>query len=162
MAHFLRVVGDRVGLSGPALPRACTALLVLALAATLTGWVLEFSARRTPAEPVRAVPTGNPVARTQAADVAPIARMFGARVGSSGADIRLVGVIAQGGQGRGIALLAVDGQPALALRAGEEIATGVTLAEVRADRVLVSRSGAAQEIRLPARPAPEGILKVPN
>ncbi|MGH8641376.1 MAG: type II secretion system protein N [Burkholderiales bacterium] len=162
MAHFFRVVGDRLRLSGTALPRACTVLLALALAATLTGWALEFSARRTPAEPVRAVPTGNPVARTQAADVAPIAYLFGARPGSGGSDIRLVGVIAQGGQGRGIALLAVDGQPALAMRAGDEVAAGVTLAEVRSDRVLLSRSGARQEIRLPAKPAPEGIVKVPK
>ena len=41
-------------------------------------------------------------------------------------------------------------------------ATGVTLAEVRADCVLVSRSGATQEIRLPAKPAAEGVVKVPN
>ena len=162
MAHFFRVVGDRVGLSGPALPRACTVLLVLALAATLTGWVLEFSARRTPAEPVRAVPLGNPAPRTQAEDVAPVAQLFGARPGRDGSDIRLVGVIAQGKQGQGIALLAVDGQPALAMRAGDEVAAGVTLAEVRADRVLLSRSGATQEIRLPAKPAPEGITRVPN
>jgi general secretion pathway protein C len=57
-------------------------------------------------------------------------------------------------------ILAVDGGPALALRAGAEIAAGVTLAEVRADHVLVSRSGAIQEIRLPTKPTPEGIVKV--
>jgi len=61
---------------------------------------------------------------------------------------------------RGIALLAVDGHPALALRAGAEIAANVMLAEVRADHVLINRSGAVQEIRLPAKPAPEGIVKV--
>jgi len=55
----------------------------------------------------------------------------------------------------------VDGRPPLALRAGEEIAAGVTLAEVRADRVVVSRSGAVQEIRLPSKPAPNGIVRVP-
>jgi general secretion pathway protein C len=162
MQRFARILADRLRVSGTSLPRVCTVLLVLALAATITGWALEFTSRRTPSEPVRAVPTGNPVARTQAADTAPIAQMFGARLGSGGADIRLVGVIAQGGQGRGIALLAVDGQPALAMRAGDEVAAGVTLAEVRVDRVLVSRSGATQEIRLPSKPSPEGITKVPN
>jgi len=55
--------------------------------------------------------------------------------------------------------LAVDGHPALALRAGAEIAANVMLAEVRADHVLVSRSGGVQEIRLPAKPAPGGIFK---
>lgn len=151
---------QRFGLSGANLPRACTFVLVLALAATITGWALDFSTQRTPSEPVRPVIVGNPAARTQAADIAPIAFLFGARPGADGSDIRLVGVIAQGSRGKGIALLAVDGQPAQALRAGEEIAAGVTLAEVRADRVLVSRSGATQEIPLPARSAPEGIVKV--
>ena len=73
-----------------------------------------------------------------------------------------MGVIAQGGQGRGLALLAVDGRPATPTRVGEEIATGVTLAEVRADGVLLSRSGAAQEIQLPKKPAPAGITRVPD
>jgi len=54
----------------------------------------------------------------------------------------------------------VDGRPPLALRAGAEIAAGVTLVDVRADRVLVSRSGAVQEVRLPAKPTAEGIVKV--
>jgi len=151
---------QRPGISGANLPRACTVVLVLALAATITGWALDFTARRAPSEPVRPVTVGNPAARTQAADIAPIAFLFGALPGADGSDIKLVGVIARGKQGQGIALLAVDGRPALPLRAGTEIATGVMLAEVRADHVLVSRSGAVQEIRLPAKPTPEGIVKV--
>jgi general secretion pathway protein C len=162
MAHFLRGVGNRLGLSAAALPRLCTVLLVLALAAAITGWVLELSALRTPAEPVRAVPLGNTAARTQAEDIAPVAQLFGARAGREGSDIKLVGVIALGKQGQGIALLAVDGQPALALRAGEEIVAGITLSEVRGDRVLLNRSGASQEIRLPVKAAVEGITRVPN
>lgn len=149
-----------MGVSGANLPRACTFVLVLALAATITGWTLDISARRTPAEPVRPVSVGNAAARTQAADIVPIAVLFGALPGADGSDIKLAGVIAEGKQGQGIALLAVDGRPPLALRAGAEIAVGVMLAEVRADHVLVSRSGAVQEIRLPAKAAPEGIVKV--
>ena len=150
----------RMGASGANLARVCTFVLVLALAVTITGWALDFSARRMPSEPVRPVTVGDPAPRSQAADIAPIARLFGALPGADGSDIRLVGVIAQGKRGQGIALLAVDGRPPVALRAGSEIAAGVTLAEVRADRVLVSRSGAVQEIRLPAKPAPDGIVKV--
>jgi general secretion pathway protein C len=123
--------------------------------------VLEFSARRAPSEPVRPVTAGDSAPRTQAAEVAPIAFLFGAVPGADGSDIKVVGVIAQGARGKGVALLAVDGRPALALRAGEEIAAGVTLAEVRADRVVVSRSGVVQEIRMAAKPAPEGIVRVP-
>jgi general secretion pathway protein C len=160
MTRFFRIVAGRLRLAGPALPRALTAALVLALAATFAGWALEFTSRRTPAETVRAVPTGNPAARTQAGEIAPIAYLFGARPGSDASDIRLAGIIARGRQGRGIALLAVDGRPALAFRAGEEIAVGVRLTEVRSDRVLLSRSGTTQELRLPAKPPPEGIKKV--
>jgi general secretion pathway protein C len=150
----------RMGLPARSLARACTFVLVIALAVTVTAWVLEFSARRTPSEPVRPVIGGDSAPRTQAAEVAPIAFLFGAVPGADGADIKLIGVIAQGKQGKGIALLAVDGRPPLAVRAGEEFAAGVTLAEVRSGGVLVSRGGALQEIRLPAKPAPEGIVKV--
>jgi general secretion pathway protein C len=151
----------QIGITGANLPRACTFVLVLALAATIIGWALDFTARRTPSEPVRPISVGDSAARTQAADIAPISFLFGALPGVDGSDIRLVGVIAQGKQGQGIALLAVDGRPALALRAGEDIAAGVKLAEVRADHVLVSRSGAIQEIRLPpAKAAPDGIVRV--
>jgi general secretion pathway protein C len=151
---------ERIGITGANLPRAFTFVLVLALAVTITGWALDFTARRTPSEPVRPVTVGNPAPRTQAADIAPTAFLFGALPGADGSNIRLVGVIAQGTRGEGVALLAVDGRPPLALRAGTEIAAGVTLAEVRADRVVISRSGALQEIRLPAKPAPDGIVKV--
>ncbi|HEY7742926.1 MAG TPA: type II secretion system protein N [Burkholderiales bacterium] len=150
----------RMGLPAQSLARACTFMLVIALAVTVTAWVLEFSARRTPSEPVRPVIGGDSAPRTQAAEVAPIAYLFGAVPGADGADIKLVGVIAQGKQGKGVALLAVDGRPPLALRAGEEIAAGVTLAEVRGNGVVISRGGAVQEIRMPAKPAPEGIVKV--
>jgi general secretion pathway protein C len=150
----------RIGISSANLARAFTFVLVLALAATITAGALEFSARRTPSEPVRPVTLGDSAPRTRAADVTPVAFLFGALPGASGSDIRVVGVIAVGKSGKGIALLAVDGRPPLAVRAGTDIAAGVTLAEVRADRVVISRSGALQEIRLPAKPAPDGIVKV--
>ena len=140
--------------------RACTVVLVLAFAASIAGWFLQFSAHRTPSEPVRTISTGNPAARTQAADIAPIAGLFGARAGDGPGDIRLVGVIAQGKSGEGIALLSIDSKPAVALRAGDDIGPGITLAEVRSDRVVINRSGVPQEIRLPGKPAPEGITRV--
>ena len=46
------------------------------------------------------------------------------------------------------------------MRACSENAASVTLAEVRADHVLTSRSSAVQEFRLPAKATPEGIVKV--
>src|SRR4051812_47177379 len=104
----------------PRLARALTFLLVVALAATLADWALTFSARRELPGPARTVaPTGATLAPE--ADTAPIAQMLGARPGGAGS-IRLLGVIARGGRGKGIALLAVDGRPALAVRAGDAVA----------------------------------------
>lgn len=139
--------------------RACTVLLVLALGATAAEWALTFSARRTPPEPLSALVLGNQVARSQAAETVAIARLFGAQASGEANSVRLLGVIARGTRGKGVALLSVDGQPAIAVRAGDTIAGDATLAEVRADSVLVSRSGVTREIRLPSRPAPEGIVK---
>jgi general secretion pathway protein C len=142
----------------PRLATVCTVLLTVALAATLTEWALTFSARRAPQE-VRALVVGDPVARSQPLETASIARLFGAGASETGS-VRLVGVIAEGARGKGIALLAMDGQPALAVRAGEVIAGDTVLAEVRHDHVLVTRAGATQEIRLPAKRPSEGITRV--
>jgi general secretion pathway protein C len=141
-------------------PRASAVVLAMALAVVATDWVLTLSARRTTLEAVRPVPPGDAVPRTEAADVAPVAHLFGGSAAMHEGNIRLLGVIAQGAKGKGIALLAVDGRPAAPVRAGETLPGGATLAEVRHDRVVVEREGAAREIRLPAKAAPSGITPV--
>ena len=140
--------------------RAAVVLLAVALAVVATDWFLTLTARRVPTEAVQPLPTGDAVARTEPADVAPVARLLGGSAPTPEGNIRLVGVIAQGAKGKGIALLAVDGRPAAAVRAGEAIVAGATLAEVRHDRVLVDAEGATREIRLPAKAVPGGISKV--
>jgi hypothetical protein len=142
--------------------RALSVALALALAVITTDWVLTLTARRTPAEPVRPLALGDSVPRTQAADIAPVARLLGGSAPTEDGRIRLLGVIAQGARGKGIALMAVDGQAAMPVRAGETIAAGLTLTEVRADGVLLSRDGAPEDLRLPAKAAPAGIVKVPR
>jgi general secretion pathway protein C len=141
--------------------RPSALLLAVALAAVATDWYLTLTARRTPSEAVQPMSTSDAVARTEPADVAPVARLFGGGAASDEGNIRLLGVIAQGAKGRGIALLAVDGRPALAVRAGEPIAAGATLTEVRHDRVLVEGEGGTREIRLPAKAVPGGFSRVP-
>jgi general secretion pathway protein C len=136
-------------------------LLAAALAAVTTDWLLRLSARRTPLETVQPIARGDPVPRTEAADVAPVARLFGGGAATEDGSIRLLGVIAQGAKGKGIALLAVDGRPAMPVRAGEVISAGATLAEVRHDRIVVDREGATREIRLPAKAAASGIVPAP-
>ena len=140
--------------------RVATVLLAIILVASLTNWVLTFSARRTPAEPLRTLSAGQVEARAASVDTAAIARLLGATPGGTG-NIRALGVIAEGTSGRGVALIGVEGQPARPVRAGDAIAPGVVLAEVQKDGVVIERSGARQQIRIATKPAPQGILKAP-
>lgn len=145
------------------LPSLINTLLVTCIAAVCTYWFLQWVSVRTPPEPLAPVPAGDRVARTQPLDTEAVAKVFGALpVGTlpeaTSSRIRLEGVIAEGGRGKGIALIAVDDQPSLAYRAGEAIDAGLTLAEVHADRVILSSSTGRQEVRLPEDVAPSGIV----
>jgi general secretion pathway protein C len=141
------------------LPALVNFLLAIAIAAAGTYWVLQFTAQRVPPEPVVAVAQGDRMARTQPLDTSALAALFGATgSGSSSSRVRLAGIIAEGARGRGVALLSVDGQPAIAYRAGEAIDAQMTVAEVHADRVVIRTASGVQDIRLPERPAADGIL----
>jgi len=137
----------------PFVHRAATVVLAVLLAVVLTDWALTFSARRTPPEPVRVLPAGELDPQAQSTDMAPVARLLGATASAdSGGNIRALGVMAEGSSGRGIAVLGVEGQPTRSYRAGELVAPGVVLKEVRKDGVVLSRGGALQEVRIPTKP----------
>jgi general secretion pathway protein C len=136
-------------------PRFAAVLLAVALVVSVTDWALTLSARRTPAEPLLVLPAGQLEAQTQGADLAPLARLLGASSSSQAGSIRALGVMAEGGAGgRGIAVIGVEGQPARSYRTGDLVAPGVVLKEVRKDAVVVSRSGALQELRIPTKATP--------
>ncbi|HZE61085.1 MAG TPA: type II secretion system protein N [Burkholderiales bacterium] len=120
--------------------------------ASVTNWLLGFSARRTPTEPVRVL-DASVVEPAQVTDVMPVARLFGAASSSEAGGIRALGVMAEGGTGRGIAVLGVEGKAAKSYRSGDLVAPGVTLKEVKKDGVVISRAGVAQELRIPKAPA---------
>lgn len=138
-------------------PRIVTVALAVVLVASVTDWALTFTARRTPSEPVRNLPANEVELRARPADTAAIARLLGAS-SDTGTNIRALGVMAEGSTGRGIALIGVEGKAPRPVRAGETIAPGVILAEVRRDGVVVNRSGAMQQIRLATKPPPQGVL----
>lgn len=150
------------------LPSLINTLLLLGMAAVCTYWFLQWASVRTPAEPLVAVPVGDRAARTQPLDTEAAARLFGTLPSDTRPSgtlpsgmpsrIRLDGVIAEGGRGKGVAVISVDDRPSLAYRAGEAIDANLTLAEVRADRIIIRSSTGAQEIRLPERAAPTGIV----
>ena len=139
--------------------RTLNFLLLVAIFAATTFWILQFSSPNQTDEPVVAVPTSDRAARTQVMDVAPIAALFGSREApaTSSSNIAIVGVIAEGGRSKGVALLSVDNRPAMAFRAGDRISDQTTLREVKANGVVIESGGIAREILLPAREPPSGI-----
>ena len=144
-------------MSSPLYPRLASIALAIFLVASVTNWVLTFTAGRVPAEPVRTLPANETDIQAGAVDAGTVARLFGASA-DAGTNIRALGVMAEGATGRGIALIGVEGKAPRPVRAGETIAPGVILAEVRRDGVVVSRAGALQQIRLATKPPPPGVL----
>jgi general secretion pathway protein C len=144
------------------LPSIINFLLLLALSGVVTYWALQFSARRTPAEAAVPVAANDRRARTQPLDTGGIAALFGAGSGAPGSAsrVRLAGVIAEGPEGTGVALLSLDGQPATAYRAGDPVDGQMVLAEVHADRVVLQTPAGPQDIKLPERPVSDGISPV--
>jgi general secretion pathway protein C len=139
--------------SATLLPRIATVLLALALVASVTEWALKLVSRRTPSEPLVVLPAADLEARASQTDTAPLARLFGASTSAELAGIRALGIMADDASGRGIAVIAVEGQPTRAYRTGDFIASGVQLKEVRKDRVLLIRAGVVQELRVRKSPA---------
>jgi len=65
--------------------------------------------------------------------------------------IKLLGVIAAAGGREGYAVLRVDGKHILAVRAGEDVVSGVRLQSVFPDRVVLERGGARETLLWPER-----------
>jgi len=146
----------------PLIPRVVTIVLAVVLVASVTEWVLTFSARRTPAEPVRVLDASNTDLQAQVTDVAPVARLFGAGGTTESGGIRALGVMAEDGTGRGIAVLGVGDKPAKSYRTGDTVAPGVVLQEVKKSSVVISRAGVPQELRITKTPAtPASPLSLP-
>lgn len=137
----------------PILPRAVTIVLAVLLVVSLTEWVLTFGARRTPAEPVKVLDASNVELQAQVTDVMPVARLFGASGAAESGGIRALGVMAEDGTGKGIAVLGVGDKPAKSYRSGDTVAPGVVLQEVRKNSVVISRAGVPQELRITKTPA---------
>jgi general secretion pathway protein C len=133
--------------------RVATVVLALALVASLTEWALKLAARRSSAEPLVVLPAAELEPRARQVEILPLARLLGAAASSEVAGMRALGIMAEGTSGRGIAVIALEGQPPRAYRTGDYVASGVQVKEVRKDRVLLSRSGVVQELRLPTKPA---------
>jgi len=146
-------------------PRTRSALnlaLLLGIAASATWWTLPWIGGEAPEARVVSAPTSDPLQRSQPVDMAPAARLFGTAAAGPVAlpKTRLVGVIAEGGRGRGVALLATDDLPAQAYRVGDAVTAALTLSAVRADGVTLTGKSGTETIPLPSTAAPSGITPV--
>lgn len=141
--------------------RLASIVLAIALVASATGWILNFENYRPIREPLRALPADTVSAATQSADVQRLAQLFGGTASDSLDGIRTLGVIAEGSTGRGVAIIGINGQPARTVRAGEQLAPGIVLAEVRHNGVVVRRGSELQQIRLAKKEPPLGVLRAP-
>src|SRR5688572_7785132 len=96
-----------------------------------------------------------PSATEPAAQVAYGLETFGRAQGeavipaSSGNTIRLLGVVAASVGRDAYAVVMVDGRAILAVRPGQEISPGVSLAEVTPDHVVLDRSGVRESLAWP-------------
>lgn len=144
----------------PRLHSVLNLALLLASVGVGTYWALQLAARRPPDGPTVPTPPSS-VPRSTPTDTAPAARLFGspAAAPSAGpAQIVLLGVIAEGGRGSGVALLGVNGANPQTFRVGDAIGTSqMVLAEVRADRVVLRTGDRTEDVRLPEKPPVAGI-----
>jgi general secretion pathway protein C len=145
----------------PNVVRLASIILAIALVASATGWVLNFVNYRTILEPLRGLPSEALSVAIQPTDIQRLAQLFGATADDSLNGIRTLGVIAEGTSGRGIALIGINGQPARTVRAGELLAPGIVLTEVRHNGVVVRRGADVQQIRLAKKEPPAGVLRAP-
>lgn len=148
----------------PRLHSVLNLALLLASVGVGTYWALQLTADRQPDVPLVPAPVADTMPRSTPVDTAPVAKLFGtgtATASAGPARISLIGVIAEGGRGAGVALLGVNGQIAQTFRVGDAIGTsGAVLAEVRGDRVVLRHGERLEEVSLPAAPAPAGIDRI--
>jgi general secretion pathway protein C len=128
------------------LSRALTALLVIALGAQLAWWAWHFI---TPSlrGPAVVSPSGTTVDVNIGRQLFGDAGTVNAASGGAPGGIRLRGVYSTVGTTLSAAVLNLGGRDQ-AVNIGQAFAPGVTLAEVHADHVIISRSGVRERIDL--------------
>ena len=68
-----------------------------------------------------------------------------------GPSLTLLGIAASSGAGQGRAIVQLDGGSTRVVGAGEEVAPGVRVTEIRATQVVVDRGGRMETLELPGR-----------
>jgi general secretion pathway protein C len=124
---------------------ALTTILVVALGLQLAWWGWHFLL------PAPTIIASNPSTGAASDDISLARRLFGGGDGApaeaSASDIRLKGVFAVDGVTLSAAVVNWSGKDQ-AVRMGQELMKGATLAEVHADHIIVARNGGRERIEL--------------
>jgi general secretion pathway protein C len=125
-------------------------ILMHVVGAALAGAIAAFWVLRLIAHPTPPAPPPLAQAVVREADPALAGRMFGdvgARQAAPTLNVEVSGVFASGKASS--AVVTIDGKPARAVLLGQEVAPGVTLAEVRPDGILLEREGERTSYSVP-------------
>ena len=146
--------------------RAQTALvyLIILAALALLGGVLLYWTRLwfTPHPPPN-LESGTRANMEAPEDISTVSDLFGIAQPEqpsiavpAGPEIKLFGIVAASGGGRGYAILQADGKETLAVPEGEDIAPGLQLAEVHTDYIVLERDGMRETLALQRQNPPAG------
>jgi len=125
-------------------PLVATFVLFIALCISAAYWAMQWF--KPPLRPVAAPPqAGQSALHLDAA-----AALFGGSqaIATSG-NFQLKGVVVANNMTESVAILAVDGKPAQAVRVNAEVTPGVKVSEVQSNYVLLSEKGGIRRIDLP-------------
>lgn len=132
-------------------------LLLLLAAVALAVWVgIKLFA---PAPQVAPAMPAQASAKYQI-DQSPEARLMGVETagGLTPPSVNLVGIFASS-EGKGAAVMSIEGQPAQSKRVGDEVANGWTLEEVGPTFAVMRRSGQRHQVNLPILGADPNLLR---
>lgn len=126
------------------LPLLSSFLLFLMLCASVTYWALQWMAPATrplvvPTQAERALPA-----------MSAAANLFGGTSEVvSAIPVQLRGIIRAARPNESVAIIALEGKPARALRVNAEVANGIVIKEINVRGVVLSDHGVEREVRLP-------------
>jgi general secretion pathway protein C len=137
-------------------PLVVSFILFIALCATGAYWAMQLLK-----PPVRAVTA--PPAPRYVPNLSAAAGLFGGQAKVAvAANYQLKGVVVAGTPTESIAIVAAEGKPAQAVRAGRELVPGVTIKEVHRGYVLLTENGVEKRVELPSEAPPQAITTVPG
>jgi general secretion pathway protein C len=127
-------------------PLIASFALFVALCVSIAYWAMQWF---TPA----ARPVAAPAQQSQPApDPAAAATLFGGQSkGAVASNFQLKGVVMASDPAESVAILAVNGKPAQAIRINMEVLPGVTVKEVHKHHVLLTDGGVVKRVDLPEK-----------